>query len=191
MHANLANGYDAFSIDNSRTTLSDDPGVDSQRVNAGAAKWTSSFASGATLTAIATALGSNSVHAYDGDWGNARSWQPFVYDYGYRAERERNTQTLEARFASAPLTRDNGFAWLVGVYELTMRERIDERSSGTFVDPDPMNGYTSTTDDRLRSRFEATTLAAFAQLDGRFAGHWVGSLGLRILNSSPPCNKGA
>src|SRR3954471_1901739 len=36
MWADLDNGYDAFSVDNSRTTLSDKPGQDTQRVNAAA-----------------------------------------------------------------------------------------------------------------------------------------------------------
>lgn len=176
MRVDLDNGYDAFSIDNSRTTLSDDPGKDSQRVNAGALKWRNEFTSGLNLTAIATALGSDSIHSYDGDWGNAQSWAPFTYDYIYRADRERDTRTLEARLESA-LPAEGGVAWLVGAYGRRLNERIGEISVGEYLDP--INLYASSSDEFLRSRFESTTAALFAQLDGRFAQRWVWSLGLR------------
>lgn len=176
MHVDLANGYDAFSIDNSRTTLSDKPGEDSQRVTAGAAKWTQSFDSGNTFTAIATATNSTSVHAYDGDWGNPRDWLPYTYDFIYRAVREHKTQTLEARLASA---ESNRIYWLVGVYALKLQERIGEVSGGLLIDPDPVFGYTFAVDDYLNSRYDAKTLAAFGQLDGKLSDRWSWTAGLR------------
>lgn len=179
MHADLDNGYDAWSIDNSRTTLSDHPGEDSQRVDAGAARWENELSSGLTLTVIGTALDSDSVHAFDGDWGNAQSWAPYTYDYRYRAARSHDVQTLEARLASAPIDGDDGIAWLVGAYGRRVRERMGEVSVGQFIDPDPVNGYSFSTDDFLGSRFRSTTGAVFAQLDSRFAGRWLWSLGLR------------
>jgi iron complex outermembrane recepter protein len=163
MHANLANGYDAFSIDNSRVTLSDQPGEDSQRANAGAVKWTSTFTSGSALTLIATALDSTSVHAFDADWGNPQSFAPYDYSYVYSAERTHDTQTLEARFASAPIV-DSGAAWLFGAYAMRLREGIEENTN--YSDP-------------LLSRYQATNAALFAQLDGRFAQRWVWASGLR------------
>lgn len=179
LHANLNNGYDAFSIDNSRVTLSDHPGQDSQRATAGAIKWTEQLHGDATLTAIATTLDSKSVHAYDGDWGNAQFWLPFTYDYVYRADRDRNATSLEVRVASPPPDGKRATAWLAGVYGVRLHERIRELSAGTLIDPDPINGYVSTLDDSLSSRYIATNLAAFAQVDRRFANRWVGSLGLR------------
>ena len=176
LYADLANGYDAFSIDNSRVTLSDDPGEDSQRVHAGAAKWRNRFASGLELTGIVTALDSNSVHAFDGDWGNASSWAPYTYDFVYRADRDRRTTTQELRLASSS---DNSFAWLAGVYASQLREDIGEVSRGLLIDPDPVFGYTFAVDEYLNSAFDADTVAAFAQLDGKFASRWRWSLGLR------------
>lgn len=179
MHANLDNGYDAWSIDNSRTTLSDHPGEDSQRVNAGAARWQNTFGNGLTFTAIGTALDSDSVHAFDGDWANADSWAPYTYDYVYRTSRAHDVYTLETRLASAPLGAEDGVAWLAGAYGRRVRERIGEVSAGEFIDPDPLFGYGFATDDFLDSRFRSTTAAVFAQLDGRIARHWLWSLGLR------------
>lgn len=178
LHSNLDNGYDAFSIDNSRATLSDKPGEDSQRTNAGALKWQSSFDSGTVLTALASVANSASVHAYDSDWGNEASWQPYTYDYVYRSERDRRTVSSEVRLESAPLA-DSGIAWLGGVYFANLRESIHELSQGMFVDPDPIDGGTYLDDDRLTSQFSAKTVAIFGQLDGRFAERWTWSGGLR------------
>ena len=177
LHSGIDNGYDAFSIDNSRNTLSDDPGEDSQRANAGSLKWQSTFESGTTFSALASLVNSTSVHAYDGDWGNEISWSPYTYDYVYRSDRKRDVQTAEARWESAPLG-ESGIAWLGGVYFSNLRESIDELSQGTFVDPDDAaNNFD--TDDQLASRFGAKTMAIFGQLDGQFAKRWTWSGGLR------------
>jgi len=178
MHVDLDNNYDAFSIDNSRTTLSDHPGKDSQRVTAGSAKWQSRIGA-LDFTAIATTLGSDSIHSYDGDWGNSQSWLPYTYDFVYRANRERDARTLELRIGSASLQKEDGLAWLVGAYGRRLNERIAEVSVGELIDPDPIFGYVFTADDFLNSRFESTTAAVFAQLDGRFASRWTWATGLR------------
>jgi len=175
LHVNLDNGYDAFSIDNSRNTLSDKPGEDSLRANAGALKWQSELESGATFMTVASLVNSAGVHAYDGDWGNDVSWIPFVYDYNYRADRARREQSLEARITSSPFV-GNGIAWLGGVYVSNLRESINETSRGDFADPD---GYTESKDEFLDSLFHAKTAAIFGQLDGRFLDKWNWLLGAR------------
>jgi outer membrane receptor protein involved in Fe transport len=164
LHSNLANGYDAFSIDNSRTTLSDEPGEDSQRANAVAAKWTNAFANASSLTLIATALESSSVQSFDADWGNPQSWAPYDYNYNYRAGRTHDTQSFEARLASAPVGVDRSLAWLIGAYAMRLREDLQETTN--YSDP-------------LFSNYQATNAALFAQLDGRFAQRWVWDGGLR------------
>ena len=40
IHHDFDNGYDTFSLDNNRTTLSDEPGFDKQKTTAGSAKFT-------------------------------------------------------------------------------------------------------------------------------------------------------
>ncbi len=62
------NGYDAFSLDNTRTTLADEPGRDDQKsaALAGRAEW--SIGEATTLSAIATWLDSDLAYGYDEDW---------------------------------------------------------------------------------------------------------------------------
>lgn len=177
LHVDLDNGYDAFAIDNSRTVLSDNPGEDSQRAT-GASLRLATPGPGDTRVRLSSAhVQSDSVHAYDGDWGNAESWAPYTYDYTYRALRGRDTTTLEARLESAagPEAR---VAWLVGAWHQQLRESITERSTGRYADPD-FPEFDSVSDFTATSRYRAQTLALFGQLDLRLGGGWQASLGLR------------
>jgi iron complex outermembrane receptor protein len=176
LYADLDNGYDAWSIDNSRRSLADDPGKDAQRAN-GASARLQTAAGAADLTVIAAFADSHSEHSYDGDWGNPESWAPYVYDYFYRALRDRRTRSLEARLASS-VDDESKLAWLVGVYALDTRESIHERSVGEYVDLDAPE-WSGTTDDSLYSFYEATNLAVFAQLEGTLSPRWRWSIGAR------------
>ena len=182
LHADLDNRYDAFAIDNTRTTLSDRPGRDAQRATGisvraqlpgpGEAKW----------SLAAAHIDSTSVHAYDGDWGNANSWAPYTYDYTYEANRDRQNSTFEVRLESPALRNDRlpddpQFAWLVGAWHSQLRERINERSGGTYADPAYPEVFTS--EFVGTSRYSANTTAVFGQVDAALPVGWQASLGLR------------
>src|SRR5690606_16037664 len=53
LHADIDNGYDAWSLDNTRVTQSDEPGIDRQRANAASLRLENQVRGGNTLTAIA------------------------------------------------------------------------------------------------------------------------------------------
>jgi iron complex outermembrane recepter protein len=178
LHADLDNGYDAFAVDNSRTTLSDRPGEDSQRADGLALRWTQPALAGGSFSAIATALYADSVNAFDGDWSNAQNSAPFTYDFFARSDRRRHNYSLELRLASAE-ARNGEVAWLVGAYAQQLRESIHEISVGTLIDPDPSNGFEFFLDEFLGSRYRADNIAAFGQVDVRFAGDWIWSTGAR------------
>jgi len=182
LHADLDNRYDAFAIDNTRTTLADKPGRDAQRATGisvranlpgpGEAKW----------SLAAAHIDSTSVHAYDGDWGNASSWAPYTYDYTYAANRDRQNSTFEVRLESPALLNDRlpddpQFAWLIGAWHSQLRERINERSGGTYADPAYPDVFTS--DFAGTSRYSANTTAVFGQVDAALPVGWQASLGLR------------
>jgi len=178
LHANLDNGYDAWSIDNSWISQSDQPGKDSQRATGGALRVVSTVLDDHTLTAIGTYAESDSLNSFDADWGNPRLWAPFVYNFFSSSARDRTNGSLELRLASADAAV-GGLAWIGGVYALQLREDGHDVSVGELVDPAfPDEPYVL--DDALRSHYEATNLALFGQLDGRPAEHWRWSLGLRL-----------
>jgi iron complex outermembrane receptor protein len=169
LHADLDNGYDAWSIDNTRVSLSDQPGKDSQRAN-GASLRVGTRAWGAnTLTAIASYANSDSLNSFDADWGNAQSWAPFTYEYFGSYERERTTRSLELRLASPEATPRGPVAWLAGAYAQRMRERGTDLMTGAYADPgDPV--WESA--DDLAHRYRATHVALFGQLDGYLGDAW-------------------
>ncbi len=175
LHADLDNGYDGWAIDNSRTTLSDKPGEDTQLANGGALRVSTDLGA-STLTAIGSYADSKSVNSYDADWGNDQSWAPYTYDYFSRFDRHRRTGSLELRLASPEAQQ---LAWLVGAYALRLRERGSDLQVGEYVDPD-FPEYSGTSEDRLAHRYLATNLALFGQLDGSLAPRWHWSAGLRL-----------
>jgi outer membrane receptor protein involved in Fe transport len=178
LHVYLDNGYDAWSIDNSRRSLADRPGKDSQQADGGAIRLETRAGSLGTLTAIATLSDSDGVNSFDGDWGNPDSWAPYTYDYFYEAKASRRARSFEMRLASDAAKDAGSIAWLVGAYTLDLDERIREISVGDYVDPFTPE-YSDSSDDHLNSRYDARNVAVFGQLDGLFSERWGWSFGLR------------
>jgi len=178
LHTDLDNGYDAWSIDNSRRSLADRPGKDSQQADAGSLRLQTRAGSIGTATVIATLSKADGEYSYDEDWGNPQSWAPYVYDYFYKALSERKAYSLEARLASDPAREAGDIAWLVGAYGLDVDYRLREARDGVFIDP-AFPQEASATHDRLSSRYDARNLAVFGQLDGKLSARWGWSFGLR------------
>ena len=174
LHVALNNGYDAWAIDNSRTTQSDQPGEDVQHSTGISLRTAYRGWRGAALTAIATYADSLIGYGYDGDWGNPVLWAPYTYQYTEFQARDRSTRSLELRLAS---TRKGGVSWLVGVYAFELREALGDTSIGNYVDP--IGGYSSLSTSVLTSRYRSRNGALYGELDGALgsSAHW--SVGLR------------
>jgi iron complex outermembrane receptor protein len=176
LHADIDNGYDAWSIDNTRRSLANDPGKDAQRSNGFSVRAQTPAGRNTDLTVIAALADSDLEHSYDGDWGNPQSWLPYTYDYFYQSFRERRTRSLELRLASSEPRSAEALQWLVGAYALDLSEQLHEISTGEYAEP----GFSTTTDDSLHSDYDATNLALFGQLEGQFGHAWSWSLGGRV-----------
>ncbi|AEY01911.1 TonB-dependent receptor [Oceanimonas sp. GK1] len=114
-YANIDNGYDAFSLDNSRHTLSDQPGHDRQKTLAlsGTASWYGHSAY--TLqTSLAVNL-SELEYGYDVDWANPGLGGYSATDNYQRDERG---ATADVRFISTEESAlfDGRTAWTGGIY---------------------------------------------------------------------------
>ena len=71
LHVQIDNGYDAFTLDNSRNTQSDHPGVDEQHSTGGSLRARPMPGVGAaTLTVIGAYADTSVKYGFDGDWGN-------------------------------------------------------------------------------------------------------------------------
>lgn len=183
LHADLDNGYDGWSIDNTRQSLADRPGKDAQNADGASLRVETPAGSIGQLTLIAAASDSGSEYSFDGDWGNAQSWAPYTYDYFYRALSDRDMRSIDARLSSDAPQHSGQVGWLAGVYALDLSERIHEVSVGAYVDPDAPE-YSGITDDRIRSEYDARNVAVFGQIDGLFSERWGWSFGLRAEQRS-------
>jgi outer membrane receptor protein involved in Fe transport len=187
LEVDVDNGYDAFTIDNSRNTESDQPGVDSQHSTGVSLRAHYLPADGIGFTAIATYAKSIIKYSYDGDWGNPALWAPYaeVYQYSEIQNRDRTTKTIELRLGTES---NHGFGWLVGFYGNQLDESLNDLSLGyyqplgapscTVNEPPCLANYQS--DDVIESGYRARNVALFGELDADLAADLRGSLGLRV-----------
>jgi iron complex outermembrane recepter protein len=176
LHVQIDNGYDAFTLDGSRNTQSDHPGVDSQHSTGASLRLAYSGIGPATLTVIGTYADTKVKYSFDGDWGNPILWAPYIYDYNDVQNRKRTTQSLEARLGTSS---EHGLNWLVGVYGLQLHESLNEDSSGLFFDPSAGGEAPPVSSMLTSSHFQSRTGAVFGELDGELAEKWHWTVGLR------------
>ena len=179
LQVNIDNGYDAYAIDNSRNTESDQPGIDSQHSTGVSIRAHYLPSDTVGFTAIATYAKSVIKYSYDGDWGNPVLWAPdaAVYQYSEIQDRDRTTKTLELRFGTES---SQGFGWLVGFYGNQLDESLIDLSLGNYqslgLPPDPANDQS---DNVINSDYRARNVALFGELDGDLAADLRWSVGLR------------
>ncbi|MFC4309241.1 TonB-dependent receptor [Steroidobacter flavus] len=178
LHADLNNGYDAWSIDNSRVSLADRPGKDAQKSDGAALRVDTSAGSLGRLTLTATMSDSNTDYSFDADWGNEQAWAPYTYDYFDRQQRDRRSRSFEARITSEEAASPHGLTWVAGVYGLDVDEQLDYTSQGVYIDPF-FPEYSGSTDKTLNSDYDAQNLAVYAQVEAPFSERWGWSFGLR------------
>jgi iron complex outermembrane receptor protein len=179
LRAQINNGYDAFAIDNSRTTESDNPGVDRQYSTGLSARSTYSGLGSATLTTIATYADTKVNYGFDGDWGNPVLWAPYTDDATEDQLRHRSTRSLEIRLSDTPTPQTaHGISWLFGVYAFELRESLTDTSAATYVDPFDAT-QNSDSLSVVSSRYRSRNGALYGQLDGNFSDRARWSVGLR------------
>jgi outer membrane receptor protein involved in Fe transport len=161
----MDNGFDAFAIDNSRRTRSDDPGRDAQRSRGVSATLLRSGAQ--TEFRSQTALvAADITYAFDGDWGADPD-----YDFTSRFLRQRASVSQDLRWLSTT-TRD-GWSWLAGLYGLRLTENNDQ-----------LDLYGGEVYRALVSDYRSDTLAAYGQATHEWSDVWSLSAGMRLERRS-------
>jgi iron complex outermembrane receptor protein len=179
LRAQIDNGYDAFAIDNSRTTQSDHPSVDRQHSTGVSARSTYTGWQSATFTAIATYADTKVNYGFDGDWGNPVQWAPYTYDFTEYQVRDRSTRSLEFRLGDgAAKELPHAASWLVGVYAFELRESLTDTMAGSYIDPFDAT-QNSDSLSVISSEYRSRNLAVYGQLDGDISERARWSLGLR------------
>lgn len=172
LHLNIDNGYDAFTFDNSRNSLADDPGEDKQHTNAFALKTDWRVSDALQLQSALTYSNSNIVYSYDADWGFDGQFAPGLFPYiGFEEfKRQRENYSVEFRALSNEAGRifNGSTDWTVGFYHLDQREGFEQDSDfgvfgASFVDGD----------------YDTENTAVFGQLDTKLTDKLTLVSGLR------------
>ena len=173
LHIDIDDGYDAFAIDNSATTLADRPGRDAQRSRGAALRLAYDLPGPLHLDAIASWADSAIDFDFDADWGNPVAWAPVTYDFVSINDRRRRTLSQELR-----LRPDGDGRWLVGMYLQRLDDALETQNRGVY--DDPASGFALSVDDRLGSDYRARTAALFGQADVPLGGRVTLAVGARV-----------
>jgi len=154
------NGYDAFSLDNTRETLSDQPGRDRIQTDAARILWQRD--GDIQLSAQASAAFTETEYSYDVDWayeGIAPGWEYSAFD---RYLRDRDMVSLEFRASS----QAGNVSWVAGSY-LRREEESLARSYTYLAIP-------------FASQLDIDTGALFGQIDTEVAPNLAAYVGARL-----------
>lgn len=174
LYSRLDNGYDAFSLENSYTMLSDKPGRDAQESLGAAIRFEWPVFDDLTATSITSFADSSIDFSFDADWGNDQSWAPFTYDYVSISDRKRRTASQEFRLGTEQ--------WLIGIYALNLADEIVTLNRGEYYDP--FLDWADSLDDSFGSEYEATNLALFGQFDHERSAATTIATGFRVERRS-------
>ena len=161
----IDNGYDAFSLDNTRRTLTDEPGFDRQDSAYVAAKSTwrlDQF----DIELLINGAKSDLNYGYDEDW-TFTGIHPWGYTSTDHYLRERSTRSAEVRLFSNKKSRifSDSSDWVLGLYALRSDESLERIY--TFAGP-------------FASDYDFDTLAIFGQIDTKLRTRLLLSVGLRF-----------
>ncbi|MEM6484408.1 MAG: TonB-dependent receptor [Pseudomonadota bacterium] len=167
LYADVDNGYDAFSLDNTRSTLSDEPGRDRQESNALGLDYRF-LGDTIELALLGSVALSDSEYSYDEDWSFVGIAPDLEYSSFDRYLRSRDSYSVQVRLSSqeALFLPVGDLQWTAGVY--TLRDDEDLRREYTFASDD------------FGSRFRASTVAVFGQADLAINERLSISAGLRL-----------
>lgn len=171
-HVDADNGYDAFSLDNTRNTLSDMPGHDRHQATAAAVESRWQGADSFDVISLLSFADNDLEYGYDEDWAfpDICTGQPcagWEYNSTDHYSRQRDNATVDIKLVSEPEARilNDSSDWVIGVYwrdqdEQLLRQQTDQ--------------------DNFTSDFDTTNKALYAQLDTQLSESLTLISGLRI-----------
>lgn len=168
LYLNIDNAYDGFSLDNTRTTFSDQPGHDRQETRAGSARvrWRAHRAF--SLEALLSHTDADLEYGFDEDWSFVgfcdvfECLAPEFSSFDNYIRDNRNT-TFDLRALSN--TGPGELGWVMGVYHRDQSQRL--RRMNTFLPEDFLRDY------------DTENQAVYGQLNVPLASHWTLVAGLR------------
>jgi outer membrane receptor protein involved in Fe transport len=163
---NVDNGYDAFSLDNTRDTLSDEPGADRQKSKTVSANLSLTQFEKFRVETLLGYANSKIDYGYDEDWV-FDGFHPWEYSSTDQYLRKKETKSGEIRFVSTDsgLIFSDTTDWVFGVYVLQQQSHLQRNY--TFL---PENFY---------SKYRTNRSSAYAELNSQLGKNWNLTLGVR------------
>lgn len=165
LYADIDNGYDAFTLDNSRTTLSDEPGRDSQDTNAFALAYNRDLNAAVRFESEITGSWNKAEYSYDEDWVSDAyppKWGTAFDQYLRTFDRS----SADFRFLSTPQGRlfNDTTDWVAGIYYMTRDEELVRNRTG---------------DAQYRSDLSVNSVSVYTELSTAFNSDWTLTYGVR------------
>lgn len=185
-YIDVDNGYDAFSLDNNRTTLSDEPGTDAQETLAVAVAADWAFSSNFDVELMLSAEQTEIEYGYDEDWTNTQICEGlpcdsalFDFDWWYSSTdtyyRDRDSLQLDVRLVSSEEGKILGSVdWVAGIYAIDQDEDLVRKYFN----------WDAYTDDTFTSEYETRRIAAYGELSFPLSEKLTLSLGGRVEDFS-------
>ena len=150
----IDNGYDSFTLDNLRETISDEPGTDALDSLALSTQLTYEISNGHELEALFSTAQSESEYSYDEDWTNpdictgtpCEGWEYSSFDEYLR---DTTTNSLDVRMISD--VSINQIGWVAGFY---VKDQQADLTRNYTYDPQ----FTSEYESRNTSIYSELTL---------------------------------
>ncbi|MFT6710586.1 MAG: iron complex outermembrane receptor protein [Arenicella sp.] len=172
--ADIRNGYDAFSLDNTRQTYSDQPGVDIQKTRAVSASADYKMTDSLSFQGLISLAHSDLEYSFDEDWGHDGICQKtacdsglFGFDWFYSSidnyQRQNDNTSIDLRLVSNAAETHN---WVFGLYQRD--QKLDLARVYTFAETD------------FSSQLSTSNTAIYGQYDLSLASQWSLSTGLRF-----------
>ena len=183
----IDNGYDAFSLDNTRTTLSDQPGHDRLELIANALSIELDTMSWASWQTNLSYVDAQTEYGYDEDWAFREicaidsDCAFFQYSTTDNYERDNDNVSLDTRLVSK--NTDDELNWVLGFY--LRDQRVDLLRTYTNNDPNGDSFYAPINTPETTfytSEFNTLNTAIYGQIDMPLADQLTFILGLRAEN---------
>ncbi len=196
LHLNIDNGYDAFTFDNSRHSVADEPGKDKQRTNAFALKTDWRASDKVQIQTTLTYSQSDLEYSYDDDWSYKSQYydpNPVCLDSDYtndvasclypysgfdQYKRERENYSFEMRLLSNEDGNifNNSTSWSIGLYHANQSEDLNKTYfANNFIDNIPDVSL-------YNNQYNTLNTAIFGQLDTKLSEKLSLITGLRVEN---------
>jgi outer membrane receptor protein involved in Fe transport len=170
MHVDVNNGYDAWTLDNTRDSHSDQPGKDTQKTDAFALKSTYQVNDKMHLVSSLSYSKTDMEYSYDEDWSYDGEFDPaWAYSSFDQYLRDRKQADIDVRMVSDEAGRifNGSTDWTMGVYYKDYSEEMTRNYTYLYGIP-------------FISNYDTKNTALYGQIDTHFTDKLTMVAGLRV-----------